>query len=171
MVNVYFVLTCLSKHKAYILELFQDCSCHLKNSINQNSPDPCMLYCTVQAVASPDNKIAKPHRYIKGDDVCIFLERFAEFVTLSRLEQINLDLTLLSLVQDDKLYRKLKSVTVSLSAEQKTDVVAFVAAIKSALFPATETRIMRSALSTMRQDAGESVDDFALRITEKATRA
>ena len=114
-------------------------------------------------------QLAKPHVYKSGDDISLFLERFKQFVALSQLRESNLHLYLLSLIQDDKIYRKLG--TISLSPDQKSDPELLISAYEDVLFPATETRILRSSMSSLRQKSGESIADFTLRIQKLAAKA
>ena len=114
-------------------------------------------------------QLAKPHPFKPGDDIVLFFDRFKQFVTLSKLSECNLNLYLLSLIQDDKMYRRLKSI--SLTPEQKSDPDLLVNAYEEVLFPATETRILRSSISSLKQKSGESISDFTLRIQKLAAKA
>ncbi len=111
----------------------------------------------------------KPHRYRKGDDICTFLERFEHFIIVNRITDNNLDLHLLSLVEDDVMYKKLRSVR--LTDVQKSKVKLLVAAIKESLYPATETRILRSTMTTLKQEPGENVEIYSQRISDAADKA
>ena len=112
---------------------------------------------------------AKPQQFKTGDDISLFFERFVQFTKLSRLSDRNLDLYVLTLIKDDKMYRKLKNV--SLTEQQKADAELLVATYEKILFPATETRMMRSALTSLKQKNGESTEDFAIRIEEIGSKA
>ena len=114
-------------------------------------------------------QLAKPHTYKSGDDISLFFERFKQFVALSNLKESNLHLYLLSLIQDDKIYRRLS--TISLSPGQKSDPELLIRAYEDVLFPATESRILRSSMSSLRQKSGETISDFTLRIQKLAAKA
>jgi len=113
--------------------------------------------------------IAKPQTFKSGDDIGLFFERFKNFVILSEAYYSDLSLLLLNYVQDNKMYRTLKAV--KLTQSQKADIDELITAYESHLFPATETRLLRSTLSSIRQKAEESVKDFAIRIEEISSRA
>lgn len=113
--------------------------------------------------------IAKPNSFRSGDDITLFFERFKNFVLLSNANHGDLSLLLLNYVQDDKMYRTLK--VVKLTPTQKSNIDELVAAYESHLFPATETRILRSTLSSIKQKASESIKDFAMRIDEISSKA
>ena len=65
--------------------------------------------------------------------------------------------------------RRLKSI--SLTPVQKSDPDLLVNAYEEVLFPATETRILRSSISSQKQKSGESISDFTLRIQKLAAKA
>jgi hypothetical protein len=113
--------------------------------------------------------LARPQTFKKGDDICVFLERFQQFVKLSKLQDPELDLYLLNFIDDDTTYKKLRNIR--LSTAQKADVKKLVAAVKETLYPATEARILRSTLATLRQRGTESIEAFAARIDDTATKA
>ena len=129
-----------------------------------------------QEVTSPMRQVKqsvvrgiKPHRFKKGDEICTFLERFEQYVIVNNIHDGNMDLLLLSLIDDDKIYKKLRNV--ELSVQQRTNVGMLVDKMKESLFPITETRIMRSELARLAQNQGESVEDFALRVEDLAGKA
>ena len=119
------------------------------------------------------SNMAKSPKYTKeGQDICIFLDRFEQYIELScHGNATNLELQLLSVIEDDKMYRKLKSICASLYAQQKEKVAVFVAAIRKALFPATEARMMRASLSSLKQELAESAEDYANRLINEAEKA
>ena len=111
----------------------------------------------------------KPHKYRSGDDICMFLERFEQYVTVNNIRESNLDMLLLALVDEDKMYRRLKGLR--LSVDQRSNVKRLIEAVKEALYPMTEARIMRSKLSRVSQKEDETVEDFAHRIENLAEKA
>ena len=119
------------------------------------------------------SKMAKPPKFTsEGQDICIFLDRFEQYIQLScHGNADNLELQLLSVIENDKMYRKLKGICASLYTHQKENITAFVAAIRKALFPATEARMMRASLNSMKQGPAESVEDFANRLMNEAEKA
>jgi len=123
----------------------------------------------VQLGRDPTRTIAKPQKYRKGDDICTFLERFEQFVKLSKFRHAELDLFLLNLVEDDATFKKLRNIT--LLPEQRSNAAKLVAAVKESLFPAAEARILRSTLSTLKQRESESIEEFATRLDDTASKA
>ena len=111
----------------------------------------------------------KPHRFKSGDDICTFLERFEQYVIVNNIRDGNLDLLLLSLIDDDKTYKKMRNI--DLSAHQRANIRMLIDTLKVNLFPVTETRILRSELARLTQNSGESVEDFALRVEDLALKA
>ncbi len=69
---------------------------------------------------------------------------------------------MLSLIKDQKMYMKLKSV--ELKSSEKSNVRLLVAAYKRHLYPQSETVSLRNSLVLMKQNSGESIEDFAIRI-------
>ena len=114
----------------------------------------------------------KPPKLRAGGDLCIFLDRFEHHYVLSGESHVSsLDLRLLNLIEDDNLYRKFRSILRSIEPASKRSVTLFTAAIKSVLYPETESRTLRDTLYTMKQDVNESVEDFSLRIESEAAKA
>ena len=111
----------------------------------------------------------KPHRYKKGDDVCTFLERFQHYVCINNIQNGSLDMLLLSLVDDEKMYKKLRNIQFTL--HQSSNVLRLIQEVKQNLFPVTETLILRSELGRLTQKPEESVEDFAIRIEDLAEKA
>ena len=112
--------------------------------------------------------VAKPRSYKSGDDITLFFERFRNFVVLSNVED-NLSLLLLNYVEDDSMYRTLRSARISTA--QSRDIDQLIAAYENHLFPSTETRILRSTMPSTKQKLGESARDFSMRIEELGSRA
>ena len=122
--------------------------------------------------AATGTKIAKPPKFKTGQDICIFLDRFEKYMILSGANQAGaLDLRLLNLIEDDKMYRKITSIMSSISTTQKLSVSDFTAAIKSVLYPEAESRTLRDSMYKLRQASDESAEDFALRIEAEACKA
>ncbi|KAL5247030.1 hypothetical protein ACHWQZ_G019036 [Mnemiopsis leidyi] len=107
----------------------------------------------------------KAPRFRKGDDFTTFLQRFVNHARLSGLCD-NLDLRFSSLVEDNSLFKKISSF--QFTALERRDIHQFTAAIRSRLFPPTDTRIMKTKFGCMKQQAGESVGQFAERIKDEA---
>ena len=118
------------------------------------------------------SKIAKPPKYKSGQDICIFLDRFEQYMILCGQSYGEaLDLRLLNLIEDDKAYRKLKSITAGLENVRNLSVTGFVAAIRSVLYPDAESRTLRDTLYRVKQSTDETAEDFALRIEAEAAKA
>lgn len=116
-------------------------------------------------------RIAKPQKFRSGDEIILFLDRFEEYIHLSQMEQQDLDLFLLTLIEDSTMYRKLKGVFSLLQPRDKSDIRLMIAALKSAIQPAAETRIKKINLLTIRQKEGETIEDFTAKIRERAELA
>ena len=117
-------------------------------------------------------QIAKPPKFKVGQDICIFLDRFEQYMIISGDSYVNnLDLRLLNLVEDDKMYRKFKSILNTIKGENISSVTKFTAAIRSVLYPDAESRTLRDAMYKLRQNPDENVEDFALRIETEAAKA
>ena len=67
------------------------------------------------------------------------------------------------------MYRKLKSV--KLSPAQQSNAPLLVAAYIEHIFPASETRLLRSSMSTLRQKRNETIPDFISRIEDIGSKA
>ena len=152
-------------------EIFHDSVTNLdRPHLQPFSPVP--VHRPAPILAPPRFKpIAKPSTFKKGDDITLFLDRFRNFAKLGGIGNGNTDLQsyALTLVHDDKLYRLLKDA--DLSTEERYNVDDFVPAMERLLFPATETRILRSTLASIKQSPGENVADFASRIEELAAKS
>ena len=89
-------------------------------------------------------------------------------MTISKLEDDNLDLYFLNLV-DAKTFERLSAVT--LTAEEKKSAVAMCEKFEGAIYPPGETQALKAELMTLTQKSGENAKDFGFRIGELATRA
>ena len=107
----------------------------------------------------------KAPRYKKGDDFSTFLLRFEHHVRLSGICD-NLDLRISGLVEDNSLFKKISNF--QFTGTEKRDIKSFVTAIKTRLFPSTDTRIMRTKFGRMKQESQESVEQFSERIRDSA---
>lgn len=102
--------------------------------------------------------IAKPPKLKAGADLCIFLDRFEQFYILSgESHTASLDLRLLNLIEDDKMYRKFKIILSNIMPDSKRSVNLLKAAIKTALYPETETRTFRDSLYKMKQNMSQKL--------------
>ena len=111
----------------------------------------------------------KPHRYKTGGDICTFLERFQQYVCINNIRNNNLDMLMMSLIDDDKMYKKLRNI--QYTPHQCANIISLIHVVKDNIFPITETRILRSELSRLKQNPEESVEDFAIRIEDLAEKA
>lgn len=112
--------------------------------------------------------LARPQRYKRGDDICIFFERFEQYAILSGISE-NVDLHLLNLVEDDNMYKKLKNIATT--PLHKRNVTALITALRESLFPVAESRLLRSTLTNMKQGFNEDVEAFAMKIGDIAGKA
>ena len=114
----------------------------------------------------------KPPRLKKDGEVWIFLDRFEQYLKLCGNHNAEgVELLMLSLVQDDKMYRKLKSTFVNLPNVHKMSISELMTAIRSGLYPGAKSRTLRDAMSQMKQSSEESAEDYGLRIEVEAAKA
>ena len=117
-------------------------------------------------------KSSKPPRYRSGQDMCVFLDRWVQYVKLSGAEKSpNLDSTLLTLIDDDRTYRKMTTLFSTLTSLQKSSTKEILSAIRQRLYPNTESRTLRDAMTMMKQKPDESAEDFTVRIEQEAAKA
>ena len=116
-------------------------------------------------------KIAKPQKFKTGDEINLFLDRFEEYVIMSKIDEQDIDLFLLTLIDDSITYRKVKAAMAQLNNIDKLNVRALTSALKKRLQPAARTRIKKINLSTIRQGEDESVETFTFRVRESAELA
>ena len=60
------------------------------------------------------------------------------------------------------MYMTLKSA--KLTMKQKTDINELIKALEQHLYPAAETRLLRSTMSSLKQRSAESMESFAMRV-------
>ena len=119
------------------------------------------------------SKIAKPPKLKTGQDTCIFLDRFEQYIVLTCGSSYSesLDLRLLNLIENDKAYRKFRSILAGIGNNKKLVITEFVAAIRAVLYPEAESRTLRDALYRLKQESDENAEEFSLRIEEEASKA
>ena len=89
-------------------------------------------------------KIAKPQKFKTGDEINLFLDRFEEYVIMSKIDEQDIDLFLLTLIDDSITYRKVKAAMAQLNSIDKLNVRALTSALKKRLQPAARTRIKKN---------------------------
>ena len=114
----------------------------------------------------------KPPRYKKEGDIWIFIDRFEQYLKLSGDHDAgSVEVAMLSLVDDDKMYRKLKTTFASLPASHNLNTSELITAIRSGLYPGAESRTLRDAMSQMKQKSEETTEDYTMRIEVEAAKA
>ena len=113
-------------------------------------------------------KVPRPNKYQSTENFERFSERFSEYCTLANILDNNLHLHLLGLV-DNETYDKLKRVELTPLEKSRCDL--FIPKYVEALYPRSETRTLRVEFSKLSQKHDESVDEFANRIRDMASRA
>ena len=113
-------------------------------------------------------KVPMPSKYSSNENFERFCKRFEEYVIMANIRDNNLYLHLLSLVDNDT-YDKLTRV--QLTDVEKTRLDLFIPKYLEVLYPKSETRTLRVEFSRLSQRLGETVDEFATRIREMASRA
>ena len=115
----------------------------------------------------------KPPRFKKEGDIWIFLDRFEQYLKLSGDHDTgSVEFLMLSLVEDDKMYRKLKTTFLSIpTSDRQMRTPDLMTAIRSGLYPGAESRTLRDAMSQMKQRTEESAEDYTMRIEVEAAKA
>ena len=82
----------------------------------------------------------KPPRFKKEGDIWIFLDRFEQYLKLSGDHDTgSVEFLMLSLVEDDKMYRKLKTTFLSIpTSDRQMRTPDLMTAIRSGLYPGAE---------------------------------
>ena len=113
-------------------------------------------------------KLPKPEKFQRGQNFTRFCNNFEDYVKLARIKDDNLNIYFLSLL-DDFTKDKLKKIT--LSPDQRKDAGSFIPIFIEKMTPRHEAENLKLQLSDIRQSAGESIEDFAFRLREMASRA
>ena len=113
-------------------------------------------------------KLPKPDKFKRGQNFSKFCEKFMDYVTLSKIHDDNLYILFLNMVDDFTLDKLRK---VPLSRDQMKDARKFIDLYEKKINPSHEGRTFRSKLADLKQKSGESIEDFAYRITDTASRA
>ena len=113
-------------------------------------------------------KLPPPEKFKRGDNFSRFCENFRDYVKLAALPSTNLNIYFLTLL-DSFTKEKLKSV--SLSTREKSSAELFTAAYISKMTPRHEAESLKLKLLDEKQRKGESIEDFAFRLTEISRRA
>ena len=114
----------------------------------------------------------KPPRFKKDGDIWIFLDRFEQYLRLSGdHDPGSVELVMLNLIDDDRMYRKLRSTFAALSSSQHINTSTLLTAIRRGLYPDAESRTLKDAMSQLKQKSDESADDYTIRIESEAAKA
>ena len=113
-------------------------------------------------------KLPKPEKFKRGQNFSKFCEKFMDYITLSKIHDDNLYILFLNMVDDFTLDKLRK---VPLSKDQRKDARKFIDLYEKKINPSHEGRTFRSKLADLKQKSGESIEDFAYRITDTASRA
>ena len=114
-------------------------------------------------------KLPQLDKFKRGENFSKFCDKFLEYVTLGSVQGDNLPLIFLQMV-DDFTREKLKKI--SLTPGQSRDAKEFMNEYMKKMCPPHEGSTFRALLADIKQkSSGESVEDFAFRISETASRA
>lgn len=104
--------------------------------------------------------IMKPRPFTYGQNFYQFCDRFIQFVNFTKTNT-NLDLAFLSFV-DNRTHAKLNNLKID--PEAKECPVKLCEAYKAAMYPDIDNGDILSQLLSIKQNQGESVDDFSYRL-------
>ena len=103
--------------------------------------------------------------YMTGENFDIFCRRYKQFILLNKLHDPDLYLHFLQML-DDKTYQKL--VEVELKTAEKKDAVLFCQRYLDVYYPQSTKYCLQNELMDCKQDEDENIDDYSLRLKEKA---
>ena len=115
-------------------------------------------------------RTTKPRKYRKGDDICLFLDRFLDFTTNNKIRDDRMDLQLVELIDDERMYRKLKKISDKLTREESRRPELLIRAVKRLLFKEDGDLANTADLRNLVQGPSEQVEDFSFRITDAVTK-
>lgn len=119
---------------------------------------------------SSRSRISKPRRYKKSDDICLFLDRFLDYTENSKLKDDRMDLQLVELIDDERMYRKIRKISDKLTREESRRPELLVRAIKRLLYKEEGDLANTADLRNLVQGPKEQVEDFSFRITDAVTK-
>ena len=116
------------------------------------------------------SRISKPRKYKKGDDICLFLDRFLDYTENTKLKDDRMDLQLVELIDDERMYRKMKKISEKLTMGETRRPESLVRAIKRLLFKEEGDLANTADLRNLVQGSKEQVEDFSFRIADAVTK-
>jgi hypothetical protein len=122
-------------------------------------------------VMSANRQVAinPPDKYKHGDDFTMWGARFKRYVRMAGISDEQSLWTLLNQV-DDRTAEKLDPVCESLTPAQRRDPELYLPILEKSIYPVTQSKTLRVQLTQMKQEDGETVDDFAVRIRKMGNK-
>lgn len=113
-------------------------------------------------------KMPKPDRFKRGENFTRFCEDFKDYVKLGKVESSDLNLYFLGLL-DGFTKDKLKDIV--LTPDQRADAGAFLPIYIEKVTPRHEADNLKLKLCDLRQEKGQTIEDFAYKLREISSRA
>ena len=114
-------------------------------------------------------KPEKPPKFEKGQNFTRFAKRFREHVMLCNLQGTRLDLYMLSFIKCEQTWEKLQGL--NLADSEGVNINLLIKRYTDELFPPLEATATRAELLTVKQNPGETVEQFCFRISDLASKA
>lgn len=112
-------------------------------------------------------RVNPPARYNHGDDFNIWCSRFRRYLTLAHIDNEHASMLFLNQM-DDRTSKKLDPVARSMTATERADPSLFIPIFERKIYPESETKSLRVEITHLKQEAGETVEDFAIKIQDMA---
>ena len=122
-------------------------------------------YGMVNVSAKPE----KPPKFEKGHNFTRFAKRFREHVMLCNLQGTRLDLFMLSFIKCEQTWEKLQGL--NLQDSERVHIDQLIKRFTDELFPPLEATATRAELLSIKQNVGETVEQFCFRIGDLASKA
>lgn len=115
-------------------------------------------------------RTTKPRKFRKGDEICLFLDRFLDYTQNNRLKDDRMDLQLIELIDDERMYRKVKKISDKLTREESRRPELLIRAVKRLLYKEDGDLANTADLRNLVQGPSEQVEDFSFRVTDAVTK-
>ena len=116
-----------------------------------------------------NTKAEKPSKFENGHNFTRFAKRFREHVMLCNLQGTRLDLYMLSFIKCEQTWEKLHGL--NLKNFEMVDIDILIRRYTEELFSPLEATATRAELLAIKQNDGETVEQFCFRISDLASKA